>query len=131
MITGRSTVRAMEGVRQQAGQRQLDGIQATALPIFISGVSEGPGEESRTFSPCERNDDEGVNGASPLRRRNLSEREMQILDSLVKGHANKVIARTCAISEATVKVHMKSILQENPGREPDTGCRLGPRAWLL
>ena len=36
----------------------------------------------------------------------------KILDSLVKGHANKVIARKCAISEATVKVHMKSILRK-------------------
>jgi two-component system, NarL family, nitrate/nitrite response regulator NarL len=42
----------------------------------------------------------------------LSKREAQILDGLVKGHANKVIARTCAITEATVKVHMKSILRK-------------------
>ena len=42
----------------------------------------------------------------------LSEREAQILDGLVKGHANKVIARTCEITEATVKVHMKSILRK-------------------
>ena len=42
----------------------------------------------------------------------LSGREAQILNSLVKGHANKVIARTCDISEATVKVHMKSILRK-------------------
>ena len=42
----------------------------------------------------------------------LSEREAQILDGLVKGHANKVIARTCEIAEATVKVHMKSILRK-------------------
>ena len=42
----------------------------------------------------------------------LSEREAQILDGLVKGHANKVIARTCDITEAAVKVHMKSILRK-------------------
>jgi len=42
----------------------------------------------------------------------LSEREAQMLDGLVKGHANKVIARVCDISEATVKVHMKSILRK-------------------
>ena len=35
-----------------------------------------------------------------------------MLDGLVKGHANKVIARTCEITEATVKVHMKSILRK-------------------
>jgi two-component system, NarL family, nitrate/nitrite response regulator NarL len=42
----------------------------------------------------------------------LSEREAQILDGLVHGHANKVIARSCDITEATVKVHMKSILRK-------------------
>jgi two-component system nitrate/nitrite response regulator NarL len=42
----------------------------------------------------------------------LSEREAQILNSLVKGHANKLIARAYDISEATVKVHMKSILRK-------------------
>jgi two-component system, NarL family, nitrate/nitrite response regulator NarL len=45
-------------------------------------------------------------------RPRLSEREAQILDGLVKGHANKVIARSCDITEATVKVHMKSILRK-------------------
>jgi two-component system nitrate/nitrite response regulator NarL len=49
----------------------------------------------------------------PLRNHpGLSEREAQILDGLVKGHANKVIARTCDITEATVKVHMKSIMRK-------------------
>jgi two-component system nitrate/nitrite response regulator NarL len=42
----------------------------------------------------------------------LSEREIQILDGLVKGHANKVIGLTCDVSEATVKVHMNSILRK-------------------
>ena len=42
----------------------------------------------------------------------LSEREAQVLDGLVQGHANKVIARSCDITEATVKVHMKSILRK-------------------
>ncbi|WP_249779857.1 helix-turn-helix domain-containing protein [Bradyrhizobium sediminis] len=49
----------------------------------------------------------------PLRNHpRLSEREAQVLDGLVQGHANKVIARSCDITEATVKVHMKSILRK-------------------
>ena len=49
----------------------------------------------------------------PLRNHpGLSEREAQMLDGLVKGHPNKVIARACDITEATVKVHMKSILRK-------------------
>jgi two-component system nitrate/nitrite response regulator NarL len=42
----------------------------------------------------------------------LSEREIQILDGLIKGYANKVIGRRCGVTEATVKVHMKSILRK-------------------
>jgi two-component system, NarL family, nitrate/nitrite response regulator NarL len=42
----------------------------------------------------------------------LSEREAQILGGLVKGQANKVIARTSEIAEATVKVHVKAILRK-------------------
>jgi two-component system nitrate/nitrite response regulator NarL len=50
---------------------------------------------------------------APLRNfPKMSEREAQILDGLVKGLANKVIARKCDMTEATVKVHMKSIMRK-------------------
>jgi len=42
----------------------------------------------------------------------LSEREEQILRGLVKGQSNKLIARACDVAEATVKVHIKSILRK-------------------
>ena len=42
----------------------------------------------------------------------LSERERQIIDGLMKGESNKTIARAFGIAEATVKVHMKSILRK-------------------
>ena len=41
----------------------------------------------------------------------LTPRQEAILVGLTKGHSNKMIARTCGISEATIKVHMKSVLQ--------------------
>jgi two-component system, NarL family, nitrate/nitrite response regulator NarL len=56
----------------------------------------------------------------------LSEREAQILDGLVKGHTNKVIARTCEIAEATVKVHMKSIM-----RKIRVGNRTQAAIWAM
>jgi two-component system nitrate/nitrite response regulator NarL len=43
---------------------------------------------------------------------NLSGREVQIMQSLIRGEANKIIARKMDISEATVKVHVKSILRK-------------------
>ncbi len=42
----------------------------------------------------------------------LSEREMQILQCLVQGDSNKLIANRLSITEATVKVHMKSLLRK-------------------
>jgi two-component system nitrate/nitrite response regulator NarL len=44
--------------------------------------------------------------------RQLSPREKTILRHIIEGCANKVIARKVAISEATVKVHVKSILRK-------------------
>ena len=64
---------------------------------------------------------------SPLRMLpELSEREIQILHGLVKGHANKVIARECDITEATVKVHIRSIL-----RKIRAGNRTQAAIWAL
>ena len=53
-----------------------------------------------------------AHAAVTLQDARLSEREAQILDGLGKGYSNKVIARTCDISEATVKSHIKSIMRK-------------------
>jgi DNA-binding CsgD family transcriptional regulator len=42
----------------------------------------------------------------------LSSREAAILDGLVQGAPNKVIAHQLNITEATVKVHVKAILRK-------------------
>jgi two-component system nitrate/nitrite response regulator NarL len=42
----------------------------------------------------------------------LSPREREILSHLTEGHSNKGIARTLGITEATVKVHLKSLLRK-------------------
>jgi two-component system nitrate/nitrite response regulator NarL len=45
-------------------------------------------------------------------RSGLSPQEMRILDSLVEGDPNKIIARKLGAAEATVKVHVKNILRK-------------------
>src|SRR3546814_4784227 len=54
------------------------------------------------------------NGARALDTRkldlNLSDREVEILRCLVTGDANKIIARSLDITEATIKVHIMAIL---------------------
>jgi len=43
---------------------------------------------------------------------NISEREIEILRGLIRGEPNKIISRRLNITEATVKVHVKSILRK-------------------
>ena len=45
-------------------------------------------------------------------RQTLTPRESEILMHLVRGEANKAIARHLEITEATVKVHLKSLLRK-------------------
>lgn len=50
--------------------------------------------------------------AGDAKLRELSLREAQILPYLVAGEPNKVIARRLRVTEATVKVHMKSLMRK-------------------
>lgn len=49
---------------------------------------------------------------APDRTPQLSGRERSILDCLVQGASNKIIARMIGIAESTVKVHVKTILRK-------------------
>lgn len=42
----------------------------------------------------------------------LSSREVETLQCLLRGESNKLIAKRLSISEATIKVHMKSVLRK-------------------
>ena len=57
-----------------------------------------------------RTDDMGAE--LPTRRKGLSQREVQILRCLLNGNSNKMIANHLHITEATVKVHLKSLLRK-------------------
>jgi two-component system nitrate/nitrite response regulator NarL len=69
------------------------------FPSMVSRVLGGPGER----------DGEQPQAYVPRR---LSDREVAILRCLMRGEANKVIARQFDITEATVKVHIKAILRK-------------------
>jgi two-component system nitrate/nitrite response regulator NarL len=99
----------------------LDMIVTRDVRVMIVGdnlvIQTAPPEDKLQSDGAEHEDVSVSIGAlhqPPMNVRplHLSEREAQMLDGLVKGHANKVIARTCDITEATVKVHMKSILRK-------------------
>ncbi|CAO3425412.1 Two-component transcriptional response regulator, LuxR family [Azospirillum doebereinerae] len=54
----------------------------------------------------------GKDDQMPAFRRGVSKREGQILRCLLVGDSNKLIARHLSITEATVKVHLKSLLRK-------------------
>jgi two-component system nitrate/nitrite response regulator NarL len=110
------------GVRSPAIQ-PAQPEKSYASEIVIGGVKLHGGEPEAISITMATMRDAAVDGASTSRPEmsndgtqrsvsRLSEREAQVLDGVVKGHANKVIARTCDIAEATVKVHMKAILRK-------------------
>ena len=89
--------------------------ETCSMPSLTGGQEKGD-ELGLTSNNLARSDD-AENGAidrTALRRipHGLSEREEEILKGVVKGHSNKMIARTCGVTDATIKVHMKSILRK-------------------
>jgi two-component system, NarL family, nitrate/nitrite response regulator NarL len=58
--------------------------------------------------------------------RGLSPREQEILQALVTGASNKMIAIRLGITEATVKVHLKTLL-----RKIDVNNRTQAAIWAM
>jgi two-component system, NarL family, nitrate/nitrite response regulator NarL len=65
-------------------------------------MNGGHAAEARTISS------DGAGSCAP----NLSPRELEVLVRLSRGDSNKQIARSCSMAEATVKVHLKTILRK-------------------
>ncbi len=85
----------------------LGNEQAPPVPAEVSPADQDETEAAAVEAATEHHNDKlGAN--SPR----LSSREAAILDSLVKGAPNKVIAHQLNIAEATVKVHVKAILRK-------------------
>jgi len=89
--------------------------ETCSMPCPTSGHEKG--DELDLIPNNLARSDDAENGAidRTISRRiphGLSEREEEILEGVVRGHSNKMIARTCGVTDATIKVHMKSILRK-------------------
>ena len=111
----------VELLEAESETARLHSNGALADTAFGIPPLERPANETGDPDPCT-----GQAHVVETKTPTLSEREIQILDGLVKGHANKVIARRCGVTEATVKVHMKSIL-----RKIRVGNRTQAATWAL
>ena len=102
--------------QRQSGERS--GQADSAVPRNLKLASNPHLAASRqvaappdVFEPA---DASGLRGRTQQKTRGLelSERETQILQYLIEGYANKLIARRLDIAEATVKVHIKGLLRK-------------------
>jgi two-component system nitrate/nitrite response regulator NarL len=95
----------------------LDPMNDAVAQLIQHNPAVGSGEVPREMQPALVESKAisikaAISSASPLARTTLSEREGQIIKMLAEGHPNKLIARRCDLTEATIKVHMKSILRK-------------------
>ena len=83
-----------------------------SLRLVAAGEKVFPSELAMQFPLLA--DSHAISGAPPTESLDvdLSSRELQILQCLANGQSNKAIARSLAIAEATVKVHVKRILRK-------------------
>ncbi len=81
-------------------------LSALSSEGMVSSPRKSPLEEREPLQITPAQDAKG----SPVRT--LSSREAEILQCLVQGAPNKVIARKLEVAEATVKVHIKAILRK-------------------
>jgi two-component system nitrate/nitrite response regulator NarL len=89
------------------------GATAMPHPMAWQEKADEPGVASGDRAPGNDAENGAIGRPAPLRiPHGLSQREEEILKSVVRGHSNKMIARTCGVTDATIKVHMKSILRK-------------------
>ena len=96
--------------RNEAPSLGADTVQPKGQPVDGEQrfLAFSCGSASLGTRACARDNDWGSSVADV----NLSDREIDILRCLIFGDANKVISRQLHISEATVKVHVKTILRK-------------------
>jgi two-component system nitrate/nitrite response regulator NarL len=89
-------------------------LPAAFLPFVLDQASDDNGASSHVNGNECKSDLEqqliAAVGGAPIPQ--LSLREKVVLRCIIEGGSNKMIARKIAISEATVKVHVKSILRK-------------------
>lgn len=67
--------------------------------------------------------------SNPLAK-NLSKRELQVLEGLCKGKANKEIARDLDLQEVTIKLHVKTLCRKLDARNRTQAAMMAKEAGL-
>lgn len=102
--------------RESREPGQPDWMDAARVAVGVSpdhrGMSNGHAASPSVFASADASGERERTQQRTTRGLGLSERETQILQCLIEGYANKLIARQLDIAEATVKVHIKGLLRK-------------------
>lgn len=102
-----------EELRQEPAGTRLTADLADAPDAASPAMPDsGPADSPSVFEAADAASQRGRKPVGSARNIGLSDRETEILQYLVEGCANKLIARRLDIAEATVKVHVKGLLRK-------------------
>lgn len=88
-------------------------VSTAALPVYLNLIMLGENVmPSALASQIATKQDISSHQNSSMNDNHLSTREIEIIRCLADGEPNKIIARHLDITEATVKVHIKTILRK-------------------
>jgi len=87
-------------------------VMLSALNLVIAGgVYIPPGMLNEGSEEQHGENDKSVSGSDADIKARLTERQLEVLRLLAKGHQNKMIAKSLGVSEHTVKIHVTAILK--------------------
>ena len=98
------------------GQPVDSGPHHEGAPPLAPSNGSTPTTTKSEMEPGSKTKKNFTGASAPNPHFHLSEREQQVLLCVARGESNKTIARSCSITEATVKVHLQSILRKIPAQ---------------
>ncbi|GGP24407.1 response regulator [Silvimonas amylolytica] len=122
LTTYRGDMQAMRGIRAGAAGYVLKGMMRAELLDAIRVVHTG-----RRRIPAEV----AVLLAEHVAEETLTHREIDVLEQVARGQSNRKIGVKLAISEETVKVHMKNILAKLGAQDRTHAVTIGIKRGIL
>ncbi len=116
---------AQEAVDQGAVGFLPKTMSAKSLVNAIKFMAMG-----ETYVPLDFMNAEDAAPEHPMAKK-LSERELQVLEGLCKGHSNKEIARELDLQEVTIKLHVKTLCRKLNARNRTQAAMIGKEAGLF
>jgi DNA-binding NarL/FixJ family response regulator len=115
-------VEALMALRAGAIGYLLKSAVVKELPLAIRRVSRG-----QRFVPFEIAEELAVHAVDEA----LTQREIDVLSSVAAGNSNALVGHALAISEETVKTHMRAILSKLGARDRTHAVAIGLRRGII